>query len=122
MIISLLLMASAALAEPRSTIENPKLSGYPFLALTPQERTRSAEEQVETAYTRASNLCNFLGLPKGEYQERAAAFVQLSLQRPNDPINLLAMTSQGQWKTLIVTFPGTDFSANFSRVVCEGRN
>lgn len=115
-----LVFTTATFAAPVQTIKQPQLLKAPVLALSPEERSRSSEEQVELAYTRATNLCNFLEIPKGEFSERRADFVSLSLLRPNLPVSLLAMTSFGDWKLLKVSFPGTIQSAVYAEVTCSG--
>lgn len=120
MLLPLLILSSISLAQPNQIIRNPQLLRAPVLALTPEERLRSSEEQVELAYMRASNLCSYLETPKGEYSERRAGSVDLILQRPNSPVTLLAMTSSGEWKALKVTFPSSSKSAVYSEVTCVG--
>lgn len=120
MISILLSLFTVSYAEPNQIIRNPYLLRSPVLALSPEERSRSAEEQVELAYMRASNLCSYLELPKGEFSERRAANVQISLQRSNNPVTLLAMTSSGEWKLLKVTFPGSIELATIYEVECQG--
>lgn len=119
-LLPLLILSSISFAQPNQIIRNPQLLRAPVLALTPEERLRSSEEQVELAYMRASNFCSYLEIPKGEYSERRADFVGINLQRPDSPVTLLAMTSSGEWKVLKVTFPGSTKSAVYSEVICVG--
>lgn len=119
-LLQVLALTTASLAHPYQNIKNPTLLRSPVLALTPEERTRSSEEQVELAYMRASNLCTFLAIPKGEFSERKADFVDLTLYRPDLPVTLLAMTSSGDWKQLKITFPGSTKSAIYSGITCIG--
>lgn len=110
-----------ALAENNTVeIKEPLLLGRYVLALSPSDRNSAPEDQVEMAYTRATNLCTFWNLPKGDYASRVAVDVRLSSLGGGNPVSMLAMTSLGEWRVLRVTYPNRlDI---FNRIVCEGRD
>lgn len=101
-------------------INEPLLLGRYILALSPGDRNSSPEDQVEMAYTRATNLCTFWNLPKGEFGSRVAIDVRLSSLAGGNSVSMLAMTSLGEWRVLKVTYP-TRLDI-FNRIVCEGRD
>jgi hypothetical protein len=117
---ALILLSTISFALPAQKIRNPQLLQAPVLALSPEERLRSSEEQVELAYGRAANLCTYLKIPSGEFSERRTDSVTISLNRPDSPVTHLAMTSSGEWKLLKATFPSSAHSAVYSEVTCVG--